>query len=198
MSALSVEADATISRHPKLGEVGETGLAQGSHLHLEIWSSGSRPSNVDPYRLVHAAPLAGSVGGNDVPDITDMEEEAPAVVYVAEGHVPVLAIGAKFWSISRTEAGSALDGGVPQVWLTTTSLEGLIADSRSSKTRGAAPLLIRVTGVGLIYVAHGGAVRLQNEDEVTNLKTKFEVREVRLSSQLADLIVNDLRNNTNG
>ncbi len=68
----------------------------------------------------------------------------------------------------------------------------LVEDAR----RG--PILIRVTGVGVIYVAHGGAVRLQNEDEVTNLKTKFDVPEVRLSSQLADIIVNDLRNNTNG
>lgn len=62
MSSLAVQTGTTVGRGTKVGEVGRTGGDWGNHLHLEIWSSGSRSSNVDPYRLVHAAPLAGSSG----------------------------------------------------------------------------------------------------------------------------------------
>ena len=52
----------SISTSTVLGYVGNTGQSQGAHLHLEIMSGGNSRSNpdnrIDPFALVHNAPLA--------------------------------------------------------------------------------------------------------------------------------------------
>lgn len=199
MSAFDVVQGQYITAGGRVGRVGTTGRSNGNHLHLEIWRTGSRGDRTDPYPLVHDAPFPGQAPAPTPEPQLPLEEEdddMPAVIYRGGDHPPVLAIGSKFWAISEAEWNSAIAGGIPSVWLEKITLQNLISDARASKTRGAAPLILRQPGA-TTYIAHGGAVILRSDEEIRNLKNALGVPEMTVSQQRADIIVGDLRSGKN-
>ncbi|MDF2916380.1 MAG: family metallopeptidase [Microbacterium sp.] len=191
----------------RIGNVGGTPNFD-PHLHLELFKGryfrgdyeGAHPpggTRIDPQPILRGAPYPDQVSSTPPPTLEEEDDDdMPAVIYRGGDHPPVLAIGSKFWAVSEAEWNSAVAGGVPSVWLEKITLQNLISDARASKTKGAAPLILRQPGA-TTYIAHGGAVILRSDEEIRNLKNALDVPEMTVSQQRADIIVADLRNGGN-
>lgn len=194
--SLMVSSGTRVSRGTPLGKTGWTGYVvpkapSAAHLHLAIRSEPNVLWN--PLWLVHNAPLPGT----STPPPTIIKDDMTAVLYRAEGHSPILALGSKFWVISESEAQSAVSGGVPSVWLVARTLKELIIDARRSKSSPVGAVLVRRPS-NVVYIAHGGAVALQNTEELNNLKRALGIGEVSVSTSTSNQMIADMRNGTNG
>ncbi|WP_433676634.1 M23 family metallopeptidase [Microbacterium gorillae] len=186
-----------VQRGQLLGYVGETGVAYGAHLHLEIRTQGTP---VDPVPLVQNAPLAGTA--IDVTNATLLEDDDMSMLYAASvtgGTKLIFANAGLFWVVDQSASNEWVATGNNVVWLSDFVLTNLVNDARASKSKVSAPVLLKFPSASkVVYCAHGGAVLLSQPtgEEYKNLRAAG-VPAIRVSDAGGNTIINNLRAGVN-
>lgn len=150
--------------------------------------------------IFRAAPGGGGGARPAAQETKNEGESDVTVLYTAQNaakkNINILANAGLFWMISDAEARSLHASGLPSVWLTEHTLMNLVSDARASKTRTSAPLLLRYKGGNeVVYLAHGGAVRLAQPkaDEFNNIRQVLRAPVLDTNDWLAALIIANVR-----
>ncbi|MFT4282235.1 M23 family metallopeptidase [Microbacterium sp.] len=119
----------TVQPYSVIGKVGSTGIATGPHLHIEIWSSASRDDNVDPYPLVHRAPLSG-----ENPTEPELQAESIVQSFNFASKQTVAAGGSALLKIGDDQVTISIGPSVAVAAVLTLSLSAAQNDTRVSLT----------------------------------------------------------------